>query len=197
MKEKILFFSLFLSVVTIQAQITSRYTSEIFAMMPAKESNRNKEGLIYSNKYFSVIPKHILLDVPTDMSNNRSLVKFRIKAGKHFIVNSFNILFGRQTCKNEHQAKCFSLISRSKLKRHLKELEILNGANCYSPITVEHLCLKLPQSRYIKICTMQDEQRLKGTVQEEAISIGRLPQGVYLLEAWSLGQYQKEQLMKN
>jgi len=61
----------------------------------------------------------------------------------------------------------------------------------FSPSSGESLHLNLPQGCKDKFSTIQGDVLLHGTVQEEAINIGRLPQEVYLLEAWHIGEHRK------
>ena len=110
-------------------------------------------------------------------------MKFRLKKRQKQLLGVLvaNTNFGADRKTNKE--KCLGLNVKTVIAKHSKELEVLNGSNCDLQSTIGHLCLNLPQRSEYK-----GEEMPKGTVQEEAIVLGRLPFGLYLLEAWSLGE---------
>jgi hypothetical protein len=189
MKKIFLAFCLIISTITIQAQMATCCGGELLAMLTEKEVNDNLDGLTQSCQKHSIMSNSNVLETPS--KKNISYIKFKVKNRKHlfgnFIANS-SILFALQFRQTKH----FSLNVKTIISEHSKVLEILNEGIYNKPTTNEHLCLNIPQSSNYKISVLQGDVMLKGTVQDEAINIGRLPQEVYLLDAWSLGDYQKE-----
>ena len=130
----------------------------------------------------------------TSAIKNRSYIKFKIKlkrGRRHLngIANNFSFKIDKQLDGKWYHDEFMTTKSKSLIKKHHKELEVLNNCNMNELYNSNHLCLNLPRKSDYKLSTIQGEVLLKGTVQEEAINLGKLPVGVYLLEAWNLSEH--------
>jgi hypothetical protein len=197
-KIQLFIISLVISTITIQAQTIGLNVSSKHVLQNKKNEKHDFKGLMQSYQKQDVLSNSIVFNALSFTPKNRSFIKIKIKDKKlkrllswNLLTNNSEVLVDRCTQKIKYQTKRFCLHAKSVFTKHSRELEILNRTDSFQSINLAHLCLNLPQRSNYKISTMQSEEMLKGKVQEEAINIGRLPQEVYLLEAWRFGENQK------